>query len=222
MRIAKLQIEGFRCLESVEVEFSDITTFIGPNGAGKSSILRALDWFFNGGLLVEEDVFSGATEKKISVRVDFDHLTDSDRGKLEKYAPPGVDVFSAWKIWDNGAEKITGKALAFAPFEQIRAQGNATDKRRVHGEVAAANPTLGIPAWSSDAVTMAALDQWERDHPGQLTEARVSSTNFFGFNSQGKLSGLFDFVLVTADLRASEESQDSKGQVLLCGVSESL
>jgi ABC-type cobalamin/Fe3+-siderophores transport system ATPase subunit len=42
-----------------------MTTFIGPNGVGKSTVLRALDWFFNGsasfngGMLTEDDVLDG-------------------------------------------------------------------------------------------------------------------------------------------------------------------
>ena len=53
------------------------------------------------------------------------------------------------------------------------------------------------------------MSAWEREHPDALQEAEVSDTNFFGFAGQGKMSGFFDYVLVTADLRASEETQDS-------------
>lgn len=58
------------------------------------------------------------------------------------------------------------------------------------------------------------MSRWERENPELLVEAQVSSTNFFGFAGQGKLSGLFDYVLITADMRASEESQDSKSSVI--------
>jgi predicted ATP-dependent endonuclease of OLD family len=59
------------------------------------------------------------------------------------------------------------------------------------------------------------MTTWEADHPDQLTEApEALQTNFFGFNSGGKMSGLFDFVLVTADLRASEESLDGKSSII--------
>lgn len=58
------------------------------------------------------------------------------------------------------------------------------------------------------------MTSWERDHLDALAEAEVSDTNFFGFAGQGKMSGLFDYVLVTADLRASEETQDSRSAVL--------
>src|SRR6185312_16838749 len=98
-------------------EFDQITTFIGPNGAGKSTVLRALDWFFNAdskkSTLTDEDLYFGATEAKILVRVDFDNLSAVDRAKLGKYAPPGVDTVSIWRTWVEGAEKVTGKALAF-------------------------------------------------------------------------------------------------------------
>lgn len=49
MKIQKVQISNFRSLRDVSIDFDDVTTFIGPNGVGKSSVLRALDWFFNGG-----------------------------------------------------------------------------------------------------------------------------------------------------------------------------
>ena len=59
------------------------------------------------------------------------------------------------------------------------------------------------------------MTTWEADHTDLLIEAPESlQTNFFGFNSGGKMSGLFDFVLVTADLRASEESIDGKSSVI--------
>lgn len=42
MRINRVRVQGFRCLEDVDVPFGDVTTLIGPNGVGKSSLLRAL------------------------------------------------------------------------------------------------------------------------------------------------------------------------------------
>lgn len=96
-------IENFRCLNSVVINFDDITTFIGPNGAGKSSVLRALNWFFNGGSLDERDVWSGSAELKVRVRVTFDGLTATDREALgEKYAPASAETFTAWRTWTPG------------------------------------------------------------------------------------------------------------------------
>ena len=59
------------------------------------------------------------------------------------------------------------------------------------------------------------MTAWEANHTDQLVDApEALQTNFFGFNSNGKMSGLFDFVLVTADLRASEESIDGKSSII--------
>ncbi|CQJ16729.1 Predicted ATPase [Yersinia enterocolitica] len=72
---------------------------------------------------------------------------------------------------------------------------------------------------NESATTGTAIEQamttWEASHTELLVDAPESlQTNFFGFNSGGKMSGLFDFVLVTADLRASEESIDGKSSII--------
>lgn len=202
----------------MEVNFDSITTLIGPNGAGKSSVLRALDWFFNGdksNALSAEDVFSGAEEQKITVRVDFNDLSDTDREVLgEKYAPANVDEFSVWRIWEDGKDKITGKALAFQPFEAVRSESGGGPKKAAYEKVTAAHGDLTFPKWTSLSAADGMMDSWEREHPELLKPAQVSDTNFFGFAGQGRLSGLFDFVLITADLRASEEAQDTKTSVI--------
>jgi predicted ATP-dependent endonuclease of OLD family len=48
MKIKSVHIKNYRALTDIHVDFDTVTTFIGPNGVGKSSILRALDWYFNG------------------------------------------------------------------------------------------------------------------------------------------------------------------------------
>lgn len=218
MRIKCVEIENFRCLDKVVVNFEKVTTLIGPNSAGKSSVLRAMDWFFNGDKsvsLTADDIFSGAELPRIVVRVDFVGLSDSDRQVLgDKYAPIGVDEFSAWRIWEDGKDKITGKALAFVPFENVRSQQGAGPKKSAYEQVIADNSDLVFPKWTSQAAADAMLDAWERAHPELLETAQVSDTNFFGFAGQGRLSGLFDFVLITADLRASEEAADTKTSVI--------
>ena len=72
MRIKRVAIKNYRCLEDVHVTFSGITTLIGANGAGKSSVLRALDWFFNGdktGGLTQGDLRWGAAPPCIEVEL---------------------------------------------------------------------------------------------------------------------------------------------------------
>lgn len=215
MRIKSVGIENFRCLNNVEIDFNNITTLIGTNGAGKSSVLRALDWFFNGGIIDEKDVWSGSGQQRVRVRVTFDRLTDTDRAALgDKYAPIGTDTFTAWRTWNNGEDKMTGNALAFLPFETVRNASGAGPKKEALNLLIAAHPDLDLPKWSSAAKIDSDLESWERSHPDHLQEAESGGNHLFGFNGQNVLSGIFDFVLVTADLRANEESQDSRGTII--------
>lgn len=218
MKIQSVRIQNFRTLKDVTIPFDAVTTFIGPNGAGKSTVLRALDWFFNGkpGSLTEKDYSFGATDQEIEVQITFSDLTARDREALGKYAPEGVATFTAWKNRKaDGAESLSANSKSYAPFSAIRGKATAADKKAAYNELRSSDPTLGLPAWTSVDAANQVMTTWETEHIDQLVEAPESlQTNFFGFNSGGKMSGLFDFVLVTADLRASEESVDGKSSII--------
>jgi putative ATP-dependent endonuclease of OLD family len=214
--IKRARIQNFRCLEDVEIVFDSVTTFIGPNGVGKSTVLRALDWFFNGSPLAADDVLHGAAQPWIRVEVEFHRLTTADREALGKYASDSSDSVMVWRTWSDGQDKITGKAFAFRPFEEIRSLGTAVARRTAYSDLRSTQPELGLaaPAGNNWASVEAAMSEWERAHPERLAEAEGSGTHFFGFAGQGIMSGLFDYVLVAADLRASEEALDAKTTVL--------
>lgn len=219
MRIRRIHVENFRSIADLQCDFDAVTTLLGPNGAGKSNVLRALDWFFNGekGALTEDDLHKGvALGSRIRVRVDFDELSDADREALgPRYCNDAtVSTFTAWRTWQDGEDKITAKALAFSPFEAIRKSSAATDKRAAYNELRSERPELDLPSCSSASAVDKAMDDWERDNQDKLTEAEVSDTHFFGFNSRGKLSELFDYVFVSADLRAKDETSATRNSIL--------
>lgn len=218
MRIVSARIENFRSIKDLDCTFDAVTTFVGPNGAGKSTIIRALDWCLNAdkSALSENDRHAGASaDAHIRVRIDFAGLTEQDRATLgPKYAPPGADTFSLWRTWHPSEEKITGKALAFQPFEEVRAASSATEKRNLYNSLRGERPELALPACSSSQAVDTAMDQWESVHSDALTEAEVSDTNLFGFNGRGKIAEIFDFVFVSADLRAGEEAADGRDSTL--------
>ena len=217
MRIKRVRIQNFRCLEDVELYFDEVTTLIGSNGAGKSSILRALDWFFNGEEALtpeEEDIFAGSKETRFIVEVEFNNLTSQDRDRLGKYAPEGQDTTIIWRKWDSGEDKISGKALAYPPFEEIRKLTKATEKKEEYKKLKDENPELELPAANTAAAVEEAMNDWEHHNREHLEDAEVSDTNFFGFVGQGKMSGLFDFIFVSADMRAEEETSDKKSAIL--------
>lgn len=218
MRIKNISVKNFRSLKDVEIKFDDITTLIGPNGAGKSSVLRALDWFFNGskgGDLTDEDCSYGAVDQPIEVQVTFDSLTTADRQVLGKYVTAEMDTFTTWKTrTSDGAETLSANAKGFPPFTPIKNAPNATEKKNRYKALRDSSPDLNLRAASSGTAADEAMTEWEAEHIDLLEDVPEVQTNFFGFNSNAKMSGLFDFVLVTADLRASEESQDAKSTII--------
>lgn len=218
MKIQSARIKNFRTLKDVTIHFDSVTTFIGPNGAGKSTVLRALDWFFNGkpGSLTEKDCSFGAINEDIEVQITFSDLTEKDREALGKYAPEGAATFTAWKRRSpDGTDILSANAKGFPDFNAIKAAGTATTKKDLYASLRRERPDLELPAATSGAAVEQAMTAWEADHTDQLVDApEALQTNFFGFNSGGKMSGLFDFVLVTADLRASEESIDGKSSII--------
>jgi len=218
MKIQSVRIKNFRTLKDVTIPFDSVTTFIGPNGAGKSTVLRALDWFFNGkpGSLTEKDCSFGATDEDIEVQVSFSDLTEKDRDELGKYAPEGVAMFTAWKRRSSdGSELLSANAKGFPEFNAIKAEKTATAKKESYARLRSTRPDLGLPSSNTGPAVEQAMMAWESSHTDELVDApEALQTNFFGFNSGGKMSGLFDFVLVTADLRASEESIDGKSSII--------
>ena len=218
MLIKRARIQNFRCLEDVEIIFDSVTTFIGPNGVGKSTVLRALDWFFNGGTLTDDDVLYGAEQRCIRVEVEFHHLTEADREALtERYAPGSRDSVTVWRTWADGGETMMAKAYAYPRFEKIRASDEgAVAKRTAYSDLCLNYPDLNLmaPLGSSWPACESAMAEWEQSHPEFLEDIGGSEAYFFGFGAREDLSWLFDYVLVTADLRASEETQDSRAAVL--------
>lgn len=218
MKIQSVRIKNFRALKDVTIPFDSVTTFIGPNGAGKSTVLRALDWFFNGkpGSLTEKDCSFGAADEEIEVQVTFSDLSENDRAALGKYAPDGATTFTAWRQRSpDGSDRLSANAKGFPAFNAIKSAAGATAKKDLYKELRANRPELDLPAANTGPAVDEAMTTWEAAHTDQLEDALESlQTNFFGFNSGGKMSGLFDFVLVTADLRASEESIDGKSSII--------
>lgn len=218
MNIQSVHIKNFRALKDVTIPFDSVTTFIGPNGAGKSTVLRALDWFFNGkpGSLTEKDCSFGGVDEDIDVQVSFGNLTEKDRDELGKYAPEGVAMFTALKRrFPDGSEILSANAKGLPEFNAIKAIKGAVVKKDEYTLLLKSRPDLNLPVANTGAAVEAAMTAWESSHPELLVDSPESlQTNFFGFNSSGKMSGLFDFVLVTADLRASEESIDGKSSII--------
>lgn len=218
MKIQSVRIKNFRTLKDVTIPFDSVTTFIGPNGVGKSTVLRALDWYFNGkpSSLTDQDCSFGAADENIEVRITFNDLTDKDRDALGKYAPDDASTFTAWRRKLPGGEDVlSANAKSFPDFNAIKMASGAAARKELYSELRRNRPELSLMAANTGAAVEQAMTTWEASHTDQLVDApETLQTNFFGFNSGGKMSGLFDFVLITADLRASEESIDGRSSII--------
>jgi putative ATP-dependent endonuclease of OLD family len=218
VRINQVRVRNFRCLENVEIGFEDVTTFLGPNGAGKSTILHALNWFFNGtkqNVLTVEDVFHRQSDLTVEVSVRFDALTERDREALGKYASTDATTVEIRKTWTDGVEKTIGRSRVLPAFEEVRSGASAGERKAAYAELRSAQPALGLPAWTNDAAAAQVMSEWEAANTTELVEADVeSASHFFGFAGQALLSGVFDFIFVSADLRAGEETTDGRGAII--------
>ena len=219
MKIQAVSIKNFRLLKDVTIDFDSVTTLIGPNGTGKSTVLRALDWFFNGGKSFElgkSDCCFGETEEDIEVIVTFTDLTEKDHEALGNYAPSSDQNFTVWKLHHpDRSETLCANVKRYEPFENIRGKSTASEKREAYNQLRATDPNLELPAWTNQDAAQNTMTEWESNNTDKLREVQSDlPANFFGFNSDAKMSGVFDYVLVTADLRATEEIQDTKSSII--------
>jgi hypothetical protein len=216
MRVASVQVESYRCLQNLTVQLLSYTALVGTNGSGKSAVLYALDWFFNGGSLEEEDICKLDDESDtISVEVTFDGLTDFDKQVLGSYAHGDTAVFRrSWSV--AAGEKIIGNAMQGPGFAAVRNSPGADAMKTAY--LAIRQQVTGLPAASTMKAIRLALDRWEADAANQSQLVRVADSDanhLFGFNGEATLGSLIKFILVPAasDL-ANELSQTSRGSAL--------
>jgi putative ATP-dependent endonuclease of OLD family len=213
MRLLSVRIENYRCLEDVTVHLDDLTVLVGANGSGKSTVLRGLDWFFNGGDLEDDDVYRHQQDTVVRVSATFGEFTHQDREALGSYAGGETAIFSrTWSLAEG--DKLTGRAFTFPPFEQIRAVVGALPRRNAYHELVDAEPGLGLPRVRNQDELAAAMLTFEQGHPGLLEPAESDATHLFGFVGGAKLNGRFAFVFVPAVSDAHEQLAGARGSLL--------
>lgn len=227
MRIQSVRIVNFRCLKDVTIAFDDVTTFIGPNGAGKSTVLRALDWFFNAPNKLTEADFNAEMddqeEKQILVEVTFYDITTQDREQLgPKYAPSDSGIVTIRRTWDGETDQMSGIVHSYPPFDEIRNKPDTASRKAEYSQVMGSLPDADGLAntWQNRDLAEEQMTAWEFAHVELLEETYLPTANsLFSFDGQAVLSGVFDFVFVSADMRAAEESADS-GKTILARILE--
>lgn len=79
MRLCRIAIRNFRCIESIEIRPLNYTTLIGPNNAGKSSVLRAIEIFLNQSVPELDEWRKGHETEPIEIEAEFDEILDWER-----------------------------------------------------------------------------------------------------------------------------------------------
>lgn len=224
MQLSHLVVKNYRSIEHLEINVDDYSALVGANGAGKSSILYAVSWLINGGILDDSDVHTcpnhaDITGKTISVAATFTDLSPMDRERLEKYGRGNsLTVRRSWTVGD-AKQKIVGSALQGPGFIAVRAAGAVADARSAYIALRAEQPDLQeSERLASKADLDALLNAWEDDpkHKTDLVSiADDDATNFFGFDGQNRLKQCIRVVLVPAasDI-ASEVAGTKKGSAV--------
>lgn len=213
MRLVRVHIQRFRCLDDLVLDLDDVVVLVGANSTGKSSVLHALDWFFSGRALDPEDIGGLEEGAAISVDATFADFSAADADAFGSYVAHGEMTLSrTWSLSDG--EKLTGRAMAFPAFEIVRVQPNKSDVIGAYKGLQASDAELGLPAIRSADAPLEAMLAWEREHPDDLETSTVSATHLFGFAGQGKLAGRFDYVLIPAASDLQSETRDVRGTLL--------
>jgi putative ATP-dependent endonuclease of OLD family len=237
MRIQRGRIRGFRCLRDVEIHFGDVTTLIGPNGVGKSSVLRALDWFFNGTELGEADVSVGTELEQISVEIEFAELTSEDRSALgwrQGHIPETLRLQRSIRFPRHrrrqipaGIESLTIWVWGYPPFAEIRRR--RTNRGAAYRRLRQEHPELDLPSARTIEEMHEAFLTWERAHPEALVIGEVplgpawpGSRNWdhtpgtalsrLLSSWQPSYGRLFQFVFIGADMRVGELGEQRPGR----------
>lgn len=211
MKISTVRVQGFRCVDDLELDFHALTALVGAGGVGKSTILRALKWFFDDSGMDEDDLHLPQGEgaepvEEFRVTVSFDSLNDGDREVLARYGRGQTTTFT--RIGRPAEKsKLSGKALICEDFIPIRAE---TDGRKRKGLFAALVKEHGAQFGFSEPVPRRVdevdlmMEEFERANPKRCVEASDDAGHLFGAVGGPKLRDRFDYVLVGAALDASE------------------
>nr|WP_237448116.1 AAA family ATPase [Nocardioides flavescens] len=219
VQIRKAHFTNFRCLSDVEVSFDRVTTLIGPNGVGKSTVLHGLNWFFNGPSVEKisaDDCTRGNTAEPISVTVEFSNMTKTDRDHIGLTL---MDNQTELKLRrerrSDGQERMFFESSILPQFALIRRAGPAMEKRNAYKKLREENPSWNLPSANSAVEVENAMRAFELANPGKLAPAEIEvRMDIFGFDGSAPMSGVFDYVLVAADMRASDEVVDRKTSVI--------
>lgn len=219
MKISNIAIKNYRSIKELNLPISSYTALVGANGTGKSSVLYALAWFFDGGVLSLEDVHGrasegegndgGAEESRVEVTVTFSDLTERDRRKLEKYGQGATATFT--RFWSVGAEKdkVVGNSIQGPGFASVRNETLVTARRNAYRTLRETVTDLpALPGSASKEDIIASLVDWEANPANAALLETVNAddaNHLFGVGGTHAIKECVRMVLVPAATDISTE-----------------
>ena len=219
MRIQHVKIRNFRAVKEFDGDFGNITSFIGYNGSGKSSIIRAINWFFEGHRLNETDYFknfSGEQNDEISVEIKFISLNESEKSQFKKYVKN--DSMTIMRSQNIGEEKskLFGSPNIIPEIEKIRSISGIKEQR---DELKKLFENEEIFASSEDAQIinnkkatraefddlLIRLEMYTGNSSKYETRKLEEATNFQGFSGGSEIRDAAGFIFLPAGEDITEE-----------------
>jgi len=214
MRLAKLNVQNFRSLRDVSIDFDPLTAFLGRNGAGKSTILAALNHFFSPGAQVHDyDYFNRDTTSEIRIQSFFVDLSDAEKDSFGSYVVDAQLVVT--KVINLGGVQYVGSRLQFPPFADVRSRKGASEQIRAFNALVDGGEHEGLAVRVRSQTNLeSVMIDFESANPKKL-EPIESPTQFFGPTSVGggKLDNFTRFVYIPA-VRDAWSELDRKGAIV--------
>jgi predicted ATP-dependent endonuclease of OLD family len=225
MRIDRIVVHHFRCLEKCALEFSEFTALVGPNGVGKSTLLESLRYFFNPKYsLNDEDVNPNCSKDPIGVSVRFSHLTARERElygqhlSKDAFEVTKVSVLSDDEGWSSRYEVDDFALPAFDEIRKVRSDAGAIPARRAFNDLVTAHPPYGFTTVASITEAEDQMRKWEVTNEDKCARR----PGHFDFSPKGgtSLARCTQLVYIPAvrDAKAEMEGAKSPLQELLDSV----
>jgi putative ATP-dependent endonuclease of OLD family len=218
VKISNIAIKNYRSIQNLDLPVSSYTALVGANGTGKSSVLYALAWFFDGGILSLEDVHGhvdgvvaedGQPAPRVEVTVTFEGLTDRDRRKLEKYGRGSTATFTRFWSADADKDKVVGNSIQGPGFVAVRNDALIGVRRAAYRTLRETVSDLpALPGSPSKDDMVAALLEWEEDsaNAARLEVVNADDANhLFGVGGTHAIKECVRMVLVPAATDISTE-----------------
>ncbi|MDP3459412.1 MAG: AAA family ATPase [Hyphomonas sp.] len=212
MRIEKVRIENFGCIEAAEVKFDGYTAIIGPNNSGKSTILKAIDRFFANPAKVEKsDFFRHDETRTIAITIQFGSLTPDERAEFGSAVIDGQMTVTRHFGGEFGLSGPYSVVARMNPaFSEFREEENGTSRRAIYARL---REPFGLPAAAGEAMDEA-IRRWEAEHADELEDVRARG--FFGAVNvaNGKLKRKTSVRLVPAVYNVKDATNSKSSPII--------